>query len=218
GSPKKPYEIGIVQTLVDVINLPKRKKQGRAEFAAAQIRVAGAAMNFAGRVRADYFDVLAARKILSRHETLLAAQAAATELGGRQHVAGNISDLDLETEQSRYEQEKLDYARAQLDELLARERLMRALGLVQRADIPLPDDFPPPPPAEATVADVEEQVTARRLDLRVAQRDIEAAEAAFGVARTAVLDGLDVGAHLEKEPDGKKTTGPSLEVPVPIFD
>src|SRR5262249_32390884 len=143
---------------------------------------------------------------------------AATELGGRQHVAGNISDLDLETEQSRYEQEKLDYARAQLDELLARERLMRALGLVQRADIRLPDDFPPLPPTQATVADVEEQVTARRLDLRVAQRDIEAAEAAFGVARTAVLDGLDVGAHLEKEPDGKKTTGPSLEVPVPIFD
>jgi cobalt-zinc-cadmium efflux system outer membrane protein len=218
GSPVKPYEIGIVQTLLDVINLGKRKKQGRAEFAAAQVRIAGAAMNFAGRVRADYFDVLAARKILARHETLLEAQAAATELAGRQHAAGNISDLDLENEQSRYEQEKLDHARAQLDELLARERLVRALGLVQRAELPLPDDFPPLPDAEATLAEVEEQAAARRLDLRVAARDIEAAQAALGVARTAVLEDLNVGAHLETEPDGKKTTGPSLEVPLPLFD
>jgi cobalt-zinc-cadmium efflux system outer membrane protein len=218
GSPHKPYEIGVVQTLLDIINLGKRKRQGRAEFAAAQVRVAGAAMHFAAQVRTGYFDVLAARKILARQETLLKAQEAATELRARQHAAGNVSDLDLETEQSRYEQEKLDFARAQLDELLARERLVRALGLVQRADIPLPDDFPALPPAETTMGEVEQQVGIRRLDLRVAQREIEAAQAALGVARTAVLDDLNVGAHLETEPDGKRTTGPSLEVPVPIFD
>jgi cobalt-zinc-cadmium efflux system outer membrane protein len=218
GSPHKPYEIGLVQTLLDIINLGKRKRQGRAEFAAAQVRVAGAAMNFAAQVRTDYFDGLAARKILDRQQTLLKAQEAATELAARQHAAGNISDLDLETEQSRYEQEKLDYARAQLDELLARERLVRALGLVERADIPLPNDFPTLPSVEATVAEVEQQVGTRRLDLRVAQRDIEAAQAALGVANTAVLEDLNVGAHLEKEPDGKRTTGPSVEVPVPIFD
>jgi len=218
GSPYKPYEIGVVQTLVDIINLGSRKKQGRAQFAAAQVRVAGAAMNFAGQVRTDYYDVLAARKIVSQQETILKAQGAATELAGRQQTAGNISDLDLEREQSRYEQAKLDYARGQLDELIARERLVTALGLVQRAEIQLPDDFPPLPAAEPTVPEVEQQVATRRLDLRVAQRDIEAAQAALGVARTAVLDGLDVGGHLEKEPDGKLTTGPSVEVPVPIFD
>jgi cobalt-zinc-cadmium efflux system outer membrane protein len=218
GSPEKPYEIGLVQALVDLINLGKRKRQGRAEFAAAQVRVAGAAMNFAGEVRREWYDVVAARKMLSRQETLLKAQAAATELAARQHAAGNISDLDLESEQSRYEQEKLDHARAQLEEIVARERLLRALGLVQRAEIRLPDDFPPLPAAEATLAEVERQVATRRLDLRVAQREIEAAQAALGVARSAVLDELEIGAHLEAEPDGKRTGGPSLEAPVPLFD
>jgi cobalt-zinc-cadmium efflux system outer membrane protein len=218
GSPHKPYEIGLVQTLMDVINLGSRKRQGRARFAAAQVQVAGAAMNFAGQVRTDYYDVLAARKMLVQQETILEAQAAATELATRQHAAGNITDLDLEAEQSRYEQAKLDYARSQLDDLVVRERLMTALGLVQRADIRLPDDFPSLPPAEPTVADVEQQVGIRRLDLRMAQRDIEAAQASLGVAKTAILDDLDVGAHLEKEPDGKQTTGPSIEVPIPIFN
>jgi cobalt-zinc-cadmium efflux system outer membrane protein len=218
GSPHKPYEIGLVQTLLDLINLGSRKKRGRAQFAAVQVRVAGAAMNFAGQVRREYYDVLAARKMLLQQETILKAQGAATELAGRQHLAGNITDLDLETEQSRYEQAKLDYARSQLEELVARERLVTALGLVQRAEIRLPDDFPELPSTEPTVPEVEQQVAMRRLDLRVAQRDIEAAQAALGVAGTAVLDDLNIGVHLEKEPDGKLTTGPSVEVPVPIFD
>ena len=218
GSPHKPYEIGLVQTLLDLINLGSRKKQGRAQFAAAQLQVAGAAMNFAGQIRTHYYDVLAARRVLVQQQTMLDAEAAATELARRQHDAGNISDLDLETEQSRYEQAKLDYARSELDELIARERLVSALGLVQRADLTLPDDFPPLPPSEPSVPEVEQQVAARRLDLRAAQRDIEAAQAVLGIAGTAVLDGFNVGAHLEKEPDGKRTTGPSIEVPVPIFD
>ena len=218
GSPATPFELGVTQTLVDLLRLGGRKKQGQAEFAAAQVRVSGAVIHFAGQVRMDYFDLLASRKILARSQTVLTAQEAATELAMRQHHAGNISDLDLENEQSRYEQVKLDHARAQLDELIARERLIADLGLVQRASLELPDEFPAAPASEPTGPDIEEQVADRRLDLRVARREIEAAERALGLAGTAVLDGAEAGVHLEKEPDGRKTTGPSVVVPVPIFD
>lgn len=218
GSPSIPFELGVTQTLVDLLRLSGRRKQGQAEFAAAQVRVSGAVIHFAGQVRMDYFDLLAARKILARSQTILRSQEAATELAARQHTAGNISDLDLENEQSRYEQVKLDQARAQLDELIARERLTADLGLVQRADLDLPDEFPAPPTSEPTARDIEQQVTDRRLDIRIARREIEAAESALGLARTAVLDDLDAGVHLEKEPDGNRTTGPSTVVPIPIFD
>jgi outer membrane protein, heavy metal efflux system len=218
GDPRRPFEIGISQTLVDLWRLGSRKKQGRAEFAAAQLRISGAVIQFAGQVRADYYGLLAARKILAGHETLLKAQAAATELAVRQHAAGNISDLDLEKEQSRYEEVKLQHARAQLDEAVERERLLTALGLVHRRDLTLLPDFPPAPETEPHAEEVEQQVAARRLDLRLAQREVEAAQHALGVARTAVLEDVEIGGHLEREPDGKQTTGPSLEVPLPIFD
>ena len=218
GDPRRPFELGLSQTLMDIFQLRNRRRLGRAHFEAAKVRVSAAVINFAAQVRTDYYDTLAARRILARQEAVMKAQEAATELANRQHSAGNISDLDLENEQSRYEQVKMDYARAQLDELQARERLIADLGLVQRAELRLPDDFPAPPAAEMPSDQVERQVTVRRLDLKIAQREIEAAQRAVGVARTAAFEDLAVGVHVEQEPEGKKTTGPAATIPIPIFD
>lgn len=218
AAPVLPFEFGLTQSLLDLLQLGNRKKMGWAQFEAARVRVSAAVINFASQVRRSYFDLLAARKVLAREDTILTAQQAATELVRRQHDSGNISDLDLEHEQARYEQVKLDHARAELDELQAREHLIAHLGLVQRTELKLPEDFPDPPAAEMTDDEVTAQVMTRRLDIRMAQREIEAAERALGVTRIAALEGLEVGAHVEKEPDGKITSGPSVEVPIPIFD
>ena len=218
GDPVKPFELGFTKSLVDLLLLGSRKKLGRAQFEAAGARVSAAVINFASEVRMSYFDLLAARKVLARQETIMKAQEAAADLSRRQHVAGNISDLDLENEQARYEQVKLDHARAQLDELEAREHLTARLGLVQRAELKLPEDFEAPPASEMTEEDVTAQAMTRRLDVRMAQREIEAAQAAVGVARTAAIEGLEAGVHVEREPEGTRTAGPSVEVPIPIFD
>src|SRR5687767_12354439 len=135
GETANPIEFGLAKSLIDLIQLKSRKRMGRARFEAARVQVVGAVVNFAAHVRTDYFDVLAARKVLARQETVMKAQEAAVDLAIRQHGAGNISDLDLENEQSRYEQVKLDHARAQLDELSARERLIGDLGLVRRVEL-----------------------------------------------------------------------------------
>ena len=218
GSPRVPLELGLVQSIVDLLRLGNRKKLGQAQFDVAKVRVSAAVISFAAEVRTSYFDLLAARKVLARQDSILKAQEAAAELARRQHIAGNISDLDLENEQARYEQAKLDHARAQLDELTAREHLGMNLGLVERADLELPDEFPPLTAAEPTEADIAAQVIARRLDIRMAQGEIDAARRAVGIARTAAIDDLDLGVHLEREPDGKETTGPSVEVSIPVFN
>jgi cobalt-zinc-cadmium efflux system outer membrane protein len=218
GEPAKPFELVLSQTLVDIFQLGNRKKLGRAQFEATRIRVGAAVVNFAGEVRTHFYDLLAARKILARHETIMKAQEAATELARRQHDAGNISDLDLENEQARYEQVKLDFARAQLDELTAREHLIGDLGLQKRAELKLPPEFPALPEAEMTSEEIETQVMTRRLDVQMTQREIEAAQRAVRVARTAAFDDLAVGVHREREPDGKHTTGPAATIPIPVFD
>ncbi len=218
GGPAKPFELAFSQTLFDILQLGNRKKLGLAQFEATRLRVGAAVVNFAGQVRMEYYDLLAARKILARQDTILKAQEAATELARRQHDAGNISDLDLENEQARYEQVKLDSARAQLDELTAREHLTGDLGLQKRAELRLPPEFPPVPEAEMTEGEIESQVMTRRLDIQITRREIEAAQRAIGIARTAAFDDLAVGVHREREPEGKKTTGPSASIPIPIFD
>ena len=105
-----------------------------------------------------------------------------------------------------------------MEELQAREHLIADLGLVRRPDLSLPDDFPTSPASEMTTEEIDQQVLARRLDIEMARREIEAARSALGLAKTAVIDDLAVGAHHEREPEGAKATGPAASVPIPIFN
>jgi cobalt-zinc-cadmium efflux system outer membrane protein len=218
GDPKVPIEVGLVQTLVDFISRGPRKRLGQAQFEIARTRVAAAVVSFAAEVRSNFYDLVAARRVLARHQTILQAQEASAELAQRQHAAGNIEDLDLENEQARYEAVKLEHARVQLAELSARERVFRDLGLAGPVELKISEDFPELPAEEPSREEIEKQALARRLDLQIARGQLDAAAQAAGVARTEFLDELTLGVHYEREPDGKTTAGPELELPIPIFD
>jgi cobalt-zinc-cadmium efflux system outer membrane protein len=213
--PGNPFEIGITQTLIDLFRLRGRRELGQAEFAAARLRVAGAVIGFAAEVRADWYTLQAAQQALAQQRTIADAARASTELARRQHDAGNISDLDLENEQALYERAKLDLARVELDEIQARERLLADLGALDTLPLTLPPQMAPA--AEPSMEEVE-AVLERRLDLSLAQAEIEAARKALPLSRSGAWDELAVGVHHEKEPEGEGTTGPALTLPIPIFD
>lgn len=219
GDPKNPFEIAVTQTLIDLFQLPARRRFGLSLFEASKLRVTGAVVHFAAEVRADYYDLQAARLVLARQRVIADAAGASTDLARRQHTAGNISDLDLENEQAVYEQAKLDLARAELEELQTRERLIADLGLVDsKTSLELPDEFAPIPEEEIALEGLEEKALGERLDLQVTRQELEAAERRVPVARWAVWDDLSVGVHREREPEGKATTGPALSIPIPIFN
>lgn len=219
GDPKNPFEIAVTQTLLDLFQLPARRRFGLALFEASKLRVTGAVVNFAGEVRTHYYDLQAARLVLVQQRVITEAARASTDLARRQHTAGNISDLDLENEQAVYEQAKLDLARAELEELQTRELVIADLGLVDsKTALDLPDEFAPIPEQEIALEGLEEKALADRLDLKVTKQELEAARRRVPIARWAVWDELSVGVHREREPEGKATTGPALSVPIPIFN
>src|SRR5207249_1801420 len=74
-------------------------------------------------------ELLAASQRVAQSRTNLEAARTSAELALRQHDAQNITDLDLENEQALYEQAKLEAAREEQRLLLAREALVRAMGL-----------------------------------------------------------------------------------------
>lgn len=107
------------------------------------MRVSSEVLRFALDVRAAYFDVIAATQHVALSRTIAASAQTAAEVAVRQHRAENITDLDLENEQALYEQAKLDLARAEQRLLLAREALMRAMGLRNaNAEWRVPETFP----------------------------------------------------------------------------
>jgi outer membrane protein, heavy metal efflux system len=217
GSPRTPFEIALTQTLIDLFQLRSRRALGRAEFEAVRLRVAGAVIALSAEVRADYYTLQAAQQALAQQRTISEAAEASAELARRQHDAGNISDLDLENEQALYERAKLDLARAELDELRARERLLAGFGALETLPLTLPSQAAPAGEDERSPEEVEAAL-ARRIDVSLAQAEVEAARRALPLARAEVFDELAAGVHREREPDGKSTTGPAAIIPIPIFD
>lgn len=219
GEPYRPYELRLAQSLIELIQLPRRRALGRAAFDAAQMRVSSEVLRFAGDVRSAYFDVIAATQHVALSRTIADAAQAAADVAVRQHRAENITDLDLENEQALYEQAKLDLARAEQQVLLARESLMRAMGL-RNANVEwrVPATFPELPESELDQANLERLAAAQRLDLAIARRELEVAQRQVPLTRLQVLEETILDVHYEREPDGTHTVGPGLEFPIPIFN
>src|SRR5581483_6646321 len=146
-----------------------------------------------------------------------AAAQASAELALKQHEAGNITDLDLENEQALYEQAKLDLARAQQQALLARESLGRKMGVPSGA-WRVAAVFPDLPPSERNEEQLEQIAAAQRLDIEIARRELAAAQARIPLARVSVLNDLVADYHYQRDPSGKATGGPGIELPIPIFN
>ena len=217
--PFRPYELRLAQTLVDLIQLPRRRALGRAAFEVAKVRITSEVVRFATEVRADHAELLAASQRVALRRTNLEAAKASAELAQRQHDAQNITDLDLENEQAAYEQAKLDTAREEQLLVLARETLLRAMGVRdQTIEWRLPQTFPQLPATELDQQQLEQLAASRRLDIEFARRQVDVARQQVPMARLAALGDITVDVHYQRDAEGARTVGPGVEVPIPIFD
>lgn len=219
AEPYRPFELSLAQSLIDLIQLPRRRALGRAAFDAAQMRVSSEVLRFGADVRVAYYDLVAAMQHVALSRTTLEAAQAAAEVALKQHAAENITDLDLENEQALYEQAKLDLARAEQRVLLSREALVRAMGLRNAgAEWTVPAAFPELPANELEQQQLEQLAAAQRLDLAIVRREVEIAQRQVPLTRLAMLEETVLDVHYEREPDGAHTVGPGLEIPIPIFN
>jgi cobalt-zinc-cadmium efflux system outer membrane protein len=219
GEPYRPYELRLAQSLIELIQLPRRRAVGRAAFDAAQMRVTAEVLRFGADARSTYYDLVAAAQHVGQLRTLVEAARTAAEVAIKQHAAENITDLELENEQALYEQAKLDLARAERQLLVAREALVQVLGLRDATvEWRVADVFPALPAAELDPSQLETLAAQQRLDLAIARRELEVAQRQVPMARLAALRDVNLDGHYEREPSGEHTVGPGIELPIPIFN
>jgi cobalt-zinc-cadmium efflux system outer membrane protein len=214
------FELAVVQDFVDALLIPLRKRVAGAALEAAKLRVAAAAIDLTGEVRARFYMLQAAAQTREMRTTVLQATEASYDFAKRLHEAGNITDLDLVNERVLHEQSKIDLARSEAQVVAAREQLNTLMGLwgsdtTWKAASRLPEI-----PAERPAADgIEKRAVSKSLDLDLARQGIEISIEQLGVARPlAVLAAANIGATGEGNADGSWGAGPALALPVPIFD
>lgn len=218
--PERPeLEVDATISLSKLLFLPWRNGVGQAGLEAAQLEVAGRAVDIGFDARAALYRYQAAEQRLELQRTVVGSLWAASDMAARMHQAGNITDLTLQSEQAVYEEARLLFARAEAEVFEQREQLNTAMGLfgppaaAWTAQAKLPEAAPVAP----LLAEVEARAVLASLDLAASRKRFEHA------ARRANLSSVEgwvpelrAGISAERA-EAEWSVGPAAEVEIPLF-
>jgi cobalt-zinc-cadmium efflux system outer membrane protein len=219
GTARTGVGLGVTTDFLSLFQLPARRRVATAQLDAVLRRVGAATIDLAHDVEAALFSLQAAEQSLALRRVVLEAGDAALDLARRQHAAGNSSDLDLASQQALFAQLAVEVERGAGEAAVARESLTRLLGLWgEEAGYRVTPRLPELPPDEPPLDHLERLAVGRRLDLAAAREDLHAATETLAMARNFRWIGADVGASLERSPEGFTTLGPTGSIELPLFD
>ena len=191
-----------------------------AEFAQAKLRTSHAVLNTVADVREAYYRHVADQQMFEMFRSVVAATEASAGAAEKLREAGNITDVELANEQAMREQARLDLAQNQSNLVESREKLAKLMGLWGRqTEWKMTSRLPDPSAKGIRLAGLEELALTQRLDLATARQEIAMLARRLGFSRyEGLIPQTEVRGHFEREPEGNETFGPSLEIPIPIFN
>lgn len=198
-----------------------RREITAAQFEATQREVAAEVLDLLADAQQAWLEGVAAGQRLAVRQSIADAAALSAELAERYQQAGNLNQLELQVQRAEASQARIELQTAQLELADARARLQALLGLrAGESAWTLPDALPVIP-EEASAADVQAwqaRALAGRLDLAAARQRAAALELQWRTARRyRLLGDVRLGAELDREGDGERRAGPTLELGLPLF-
>jgi outer membrane protein, heavy metal efflux system len=219
ASPVQPFQISLAQSFLDLLRLPRRKRIAASLFEEVKLRLGAELVALVADTRAAFFTARASRENVALWKSVVEAGAAAADLAERQRKAGNITALERESQQALLEEARLEATRMELRFALDRERVNRLLGASRKETLWSDEETPEALPArEADREGLESLALVERLDVAASRAAVVTAARAVPGARLETLGDVAVDVHRERDAEGVATTGPGLEIPIPIFD
>jgi outer membrane protein TolC len=200
--------------------MPLTLKLERGRFDVAQTSAATEALKVAAEARRATVSAIAAAQSVRYHEQVLIAAEASAELARQMAAVGNWPKVSQVRQQIFHADAVARLARARNAAVLARERLVRVLGLATTPDaVKLPERLPDLPAQPREVNDVAATALAQRLDVRMARQGLDATVYALGLARaTRFVNVFDLAYKNKSDAGIPRRNGYEIEIEVPIFD
>ena len=214
-------EYSVAQNFLELILMPLRKRIAAAELVATEARVANEVLKLAAEVKIAFYTAQARQQLLDRLRVISETSETAAEFTKRLHDAGNVSELDLANQQGSYEQSRLDVAQTELQLRRDREQLNRLLSLWgTQTGWSMADHLPELPGREVSLQNLEARAVAQRLDLRAHRIELDLLGRALALRTTTryVPAEIKLGVSTERETEGQRVTGPTLDLELPIFN
>jgi cobalt-zinc-cadmium efflux system outer membrane protein len=216
GGETSNVELTLSQDVSELILLPMRNQAAQAQYAAVKLDLAGRAMDFILEVRKAFYGYVADQQILELRKTVLDALQASASAAEAIHRAGNMTDLDLSSQQVLYEEARVSFSSAETALATSRERLNHLLGLWgTNTNWTVSERLPEP--EELSEDPLEGPAVARSVELATIRQRYTAATKKADLARVrGWLPELKAGVAFERE-EGEWSTGPIAEIEVPLF-
>jgi outer membrane protein TolC len=209
--------------LFDVLGLftmPLATQVEQRRFEQAQLQAAYETVGVATDARKAFFEAVAAQQLVGYFGQVKEAAEASNELARRMVAAGNFNKLAQMREQSFHADATTNLAKARHQAVVAREQLVRALGLSgDQLAFKLPDRLPDLPQAPAEPKDAEQAAMDKRLDVLMARRSTEATAKSLGLSKaTRFVNVLHAGYQNKSATGEERSNGYEIELALPLFD
>lgn len=212
-------ELGISMNFLDLLTLPLKRKLAAGQLEQAKFHLGKDILDLAADVRTAFYEWASTGQQTAIHQQAVESLEAAATLAQRQRQAGNLSRLDLAVQRAALEEARVELVEVKTRAVTAQERLSLLMGV----SVPVDGHGETPelsalPKEDPALEPLETAALAGRWDLLAARREPSVLKQTLRVERLNLFSGLAVGIDSEREFDGAKGAGPSVEFPIPIFD
>lgn len=219
--PAKTYlDVAAAENFLNIFLIPARKKIAAAQRDEAIARVTHEVLSLAGDTRVAFYNAEAAQQRVTLRQSISEAANAALDAATRLRQAGNTTELDYYSERAQAGRAKIELANARAEAQDTREKLNALMGLWgEKTQWKIADRLPDVPAAEIDADGLETLAIQQRLDLAAAKKAVLVQSRKYGLTvDTRFFAQADAGVEGERETDGQWRIGPTISVPIPIFD
>ena len=214
-------ELSVAQDFLDLLTLPLRQKVAATQLEQTKLTVGNDVLNLVSDVKEAYYTLQARQQLLHGLEQVREINQTSADLARQQNEAGTLNELDTEKQTVLYTQSRADIGQTGVEIAADREKLNRLMGLSgTQLDWKIADALPKIPAKRFSAEQLESVALANRLDVGAAREQVEKLQQAYGMSKATRFTpgGVTIGGDTEKNPDGSRVTGPTINIQVPIFD
>jgi len=206
--------------IADLILMPARLRVAQQARARARYQLASALLDVQLDVEAAWYQAVAAEQAALIRGGVASALQTSADLAERYFNAGNITELDLNREQAAASQAQIAAQQANVSAKAARANLNTLIGLGP-TDQPwsLSSALPVPPADDDGLSELQSLALTHNLSLMAADQDRAIWDQMTATRRaTKWLGDTALGLEREKDRNGVRASGSSLDLELPIFN
>lgn len=210
---------GLVASFTDLITLRARSRLARDAYAALKQEIGAEVLATAASAEKAYYYYVGAQQVAALRRQIAKAGALSAALAQRFRDAGNLTPRELAMERAAASEAELEALQAEAEAFAARTELASVLGLSVGDVWQAPAALHLPLEEEDALSALLTLAQEQRLDLAAAMAFADVLADRRGVVNwTRWLGDLDVGVERERETDGARLTGPTVDWEIPIFN